>query len=197
MDASSLQTELETVYQWADDNNMLFNNKKFEVLRYGPGIRVVFTSSKNLTDILCNNKSKLPPNSHPGVYKLDCSCGQVTPYIGETKKRIITRTLEHKHDCFVGKWESSGACEHDNKCTGTFNWENPFTLAQESDYKARKVRESLEILCFNSGPNNESGLNKDYGKFVKTKSWTPFFDRFKKSKPKLKRWDNYWKNHSN
>ena len=34
-DASSLQTDLETVYQWADDNNMLFNNSKFELLRYG------------------------------------------------------------------------------------------------------------------------------------------------------------------
>ena len=35
-DASSLQTDLEKVYQWAEDNNMLYNNKKFEALRYGP-----------------------------------------------------------------------------------------------------------------------------------------------------------------
>ena len=34
-DASSLQTDLEAVYQWAEDNNALFNNKKFEALRYG------------------------------------------------------------------------------------------------------------------------------------------------------------------
>ena len=34
-DASSLQTELNKVYQWAEDNNMLFNEKKFELLRYG------------------------------------------------------------------------------------------------------------------------------------------------------------------
>ena len=35
-DASSLQTDLEKVYKWAEDNNMLYNNKKFEALRYGP-----------------------------------------------------------------------------------------------------------------------------------------------------------------
>ena len=34
-DASALQRDLETVYQWAIDNNASFNNKKFEVLRHG------------------------------------------------------------------------------------------------------------------------------------------------------------------
>ena len=34
-DASALQTDLEKVYQWAVDNNMTFNAKKFEALRYG------------------------------------------------------------------------------------------------------------------------------------------------------------------
>ena len=34
-DASALQTDLEKVYQWAIDNNMVFNTKKFETLRYG------------------------------------------------------------------------------------------------------------------------------------------------------------------
>ena len=33
-DASTLQSDLEAVYQWAEDNNMSFNNLKFEVLRY-------------------------------------------------------------------------------------------------------------------------------------------------------------------
>ena len=34
-EASSLQTDLEAVYKWAEDNNCSFNNKKFEALRYG------------------------------------------------------------------------------------------------------------------------------------------------------------------
>ena len=34
-DASSLQSDLEAVYQWAEDNNASFNDKKFEDLRLG------------------------------------------------------------------------------------------------------------------------------------------------------------------
>jgi hypothetical protein len=34
-DASALQRDLEIVYQWAEENNMFFNNLKFECLRYG------------------------------------------------------------------------------------------------------------------------------------------------------------------
>ena len=35
-DASALQTDMEAVYQWAQDNNMTFNDLKFEMLRFGP-----------------------------------------------------------------------------------------------------------------------------------------------------------------
>ena len=35
-DASALQTDMEAVYQWARDNNMTFNDLKFEMLRFGP-----------------------------------------------------------------------------------------------------------------------------------------------------------------
>ena len=50
---------------------------------------ITFTSGKNLRSILCQNKPKLLPNSHPGVYQLDCSCNG--RYIGESKKKVLTR----------------------------------------------------------------------------------------------------------
>ena len=34
---------------------------------------ITFTSGMSLQSILCQNKLKLLPNSHPGVYQLDCS----------------------------------------------------------------------------------------------------------------------------
>ena len=34
-DVESLQTDLEKLYNWQESNNMLFNSKKFELLRYG------------------------------------------------------------------------------------------------------------------------------------------------------------------
>ena len=37
-------------------------------------IKTVFASGANLKSILCQNKSKLIPNSYLGVYTLNCSC---------------------------------------------------------------------------------------------------------------------------
>jgi hypothetical protein len=34
-DIESLQADLEKLYKWQDSNNMQFNSKKFEILRYG------------------------------------------------------------------------------------------------------------------------------------------------------------------
>ena len=48
-------------------------------------IKTIFTSGPNLKSLLCQNKSKLLPNSYRGVYELKCTCNSV--YVGETKKR--------------------------------------------------------------------------------------------------------------
>ena len=133
-------------------------------------IKTVFTSGANLKSILCQNKSKLIPNSYPGVYTLNCSCN--AEYIGETKKKVITRTIEHQQDSIKGKWESSGATEHCLECHGQFIWLHPKTLSREARYKSRKNRESLEIIrskCNISKLN----INRDDGKFVETNTWAP------------------------
>ena len=97
-----------------------------------------FTSGCNLKYSICTNKSKLLPNSFPGVYQLDCTCSGF--YFGKTKKKANTRTIEHQQDSFNGKWESSGATEHCLECHGQFNWINPKTFSTEQQYHRRKKR---------------------------------------------------------
>lgn len=131
------------------------------------GIKTVFSSSPNLNTVLCSrNKCQLPPNSLPGVYKLDCSCG--SSYIGETKKKISTRMQEHRRAIFNGEWTSSGATMHAKTCTGSFEWEGNTTIATERFYRRRKVRESLEIR------RHEAKLNRDQGDH-NTRSWEALF----------------------
>ena len=91
----------------------------------------------------CRNNSKLLPDSFPGVYQLDCTCNAL--YIGDTKNKVITKTIEHQQDSFNGKWESSGATGHCLECHRQFNWIKPKTLSSEKQYHRRKIRESLEI----------------------------------------------------
>ena len=52
----------------------------------------------------------------PGVYELECTYNSA--YFGETKKKILTRTIEHEQDSFKEKWDNSGATEHSLHVTG-------------------------------------------------------------------------------
>ena len=81
---------------------------KKEIQKFG--FRVAFQTGPNLKNILCRNKDKLILNSYPRVCELKCSCGSV--YSGETKKKIISRSIEHQQETIKCNWSSSGATEH-------------------------------------------------------------------------------------
>ena len=87
--------------------------------------------------------------------------------MGKTKKKVITRTIEHQQDSIKGKWESSGATEYCLECHGQFNWLHPKTLSREARYKKQKnqgVTGSYKIKMNSSKLN----VNRDDGNFVKT-----------------------------
>ena len=44
------------------------------------GIKTIFTSGRNLKNLICRNKSKLLSNRFTGVYQLYCTCNAL--YIG-------------------------------------------------------------------------------------------------------------------
>ena len=142
---------------------VILENDVYDILYSGP----------NLESILCQkNKSKLPKHSQPGVYKLDCSCG--CSYVGETKKHISTRIGEHQRDVFNGNWGPTGVTQHSKDCHGSFGWSaDDVTIAVESNFRRRKVRESLEIN------RHQANLNRDRGEY-NTVSWNGFFYKLDK-----------------
>ena len=110
-----------------NNNNNNINKKQTVIIPWVPkiglkakkeiqkfGFRAVFQMGPNLKNILCKNKDKLIPNSYPGVYQLKCSCGSV--YNDETKKKIISRSIEHQQVSIRGHWSSSGATEYAKEC---------------------------------------------------------------------------------
>ena len=119
--------------------------------------------------MICRNKSKLLPNSFPGLYQLDCTC--IALYIGETKKKVITRTIKHQKDSFNGKWESSSATEHCLECHGQINWINPKTLSTKQKYHRQKIEESLEIKKAKANKKRKV-LNRDEGNLVKIQNFS-------------------------
>ena len=135
--------------------------------------------------MICRKKSKLLPNSFPGVYQLDCTCSAL--YIGETKMKVITRTIEHQQDSFNRKWESSGATEHCLECHGQFNWIKPKTLSTEQHYHRWKIRESLEIKKAKVNKRRKV-VNCDEGNLFKTNTWTPLCGKLTEKETNTKTW---------
>ena len=142
------------------------------------GYKVVFKSNKNLQTILtAKNKTKLPKNSYPGVYKIPCSCG-ITPYRGETKMKISSRNAQHQECMRKEKWDNSAVALHSRNCQGEIDFENTETVKVIYNKFDRKVREALEIQLNECGPK-KGGMNFDEGQYVSTKFWIPFFDQLR------------------
>ena len=126
----------------------------------------MFQTGPSLKNILCKNKDKLIPNSYPAVYELKCSCGSV--YNGETKKKIISRSIEHQQESIKSEWSSSGATKHTKECHGHFNWLHSKTLSMKNRYYDGKVGESLEIDMVVVRYRQDKVLSRDNGNFVET-----------------------------
>ena len=152
------------------------------------GIKTVTKSASNLQNLLCNrNKPKLPKNSYPGVYIVDCKCG--ARYTGGTGCSVCNRIKQHAKSVFEGNWKDSGLAEHAKNCNN-INWEGIKTISVEPSFFKRAVRESLEIQCLKTEPGNIYGMNRDTGRYVKTNTWRPVYEHWRKSKPRLARWRN-------
>ena len=142
------------------------------------GYRTVFKSGSNLKTILTSkNKSRLPPNSHPGVYMIDCKCGK--RYVGETGLKISTRVSQHKKNVDDEKWEISGITSHAKDCKEGLNWEEAKLLKIEENKFDTKVREALEIQFRETAPHSEHGLNLDDGQYVTSRFWKPMLSHLR------------------
>ena len=153
------------------------------------GYKVAFKSGKNLRSLLTSkNKTKLPKNSYPGVYKIPCSCG-ITPYRGETKKKISTRIQEHRKNVEKKEWNKSALAHHAKDCQGTIEFEKAETVKVISNRFDRKIREALEIQMHDCHHNN-GGMNIDKGQYVETKFWTPLLKYVKKTEESRRHLDD-------
>ena len=142
------------------------------------GYKVVFKSGASLKTILTSkNKTQLPPHSHPGVYLHESTCSK--KYIGQTKKRILTRTSEHADNIAKERWAEPIA-KHLHECGCQIDWTKSRTLKMSKNRFEREVREALEIQFHQSGPES-GGMNDDNGRHLKTLFWTPMLQYLRDS----------------
>ena len=100
-------------------------------------IKVVFKSGRTPRSMLTKVKDALPPEKQSKVvYRIPCSCGKT--YIGETVRRLETRTKEHKDACRKGMTEKSALAEH--------AWENHHPIRWEETSVVDRARRQGELL---------------------------------------------------
>ena len=156
-------------------------SNKIQRICHKAGCNVAFKPGAKLQNVLCSkNKWKPPPNEQKGVYCFECP-NSGKKYIGKTRRKIVTRALEHKKAAEKGQWQHSGLTAHREHCNAPIDWENPRILAtmQSKNQKSLdfdlQIREALEIMRHDCGPGK--GLNEDNGNYVKTDIWRPVFHR--------------------
>ena len=150
------------------------------------GYKVVFKSNPNLESILTKkNKVKLPKNSHPGVYNIPCGCGEVPPYVGQTKGKICSRVDQQREYVEKGQWARSGLASHAQTCDIGPLFDEARTIKPIQNRFDRCVREALEIQKNGAMPRL-GGINRDDGQYVTTHFWMPFMKNLTNLEKKAK-----------
>ena len=118
----------------------------------------------------------------PGVYLMKCEECKNAIYVGQTIRPINVRAKEHERAANSGNWSHSGISQHKQTCTKRTDW-TPTVITNKTNKNKKKliydlkVCEALEIRRHNSGPG--SGLNEDFGAYVKTAMWDPVFHKMR------------------
>ena len=129
-------------------------------------IKVAHKSRPTLKNLLTKVKDRTSSEDRKGtVYKITCECGE--SYIGESGRKKRTRLHEHVSDIKHARTERSAVADHFFRCSNALNPMEADTLAIETRWNRRIVREAIEIKLAGSD------LNKDVGKFSINPIWDP------------------------
>jgi len=136
--------------------------------------KLSFISLHKLGRIIKAQKDTLPVCSNKNVvYKLNCKDCNVT-YIGQTKRRLNTRIMEHKKDINKINGKHSVITEHRLECIHDFDWNNPTILDKEKQYYRRLISEMINIKIHSGTINLQSDTESLHH------SYCEIFNRIKK-----------------
>jgi len=116
---------------------------------------MAFTIPNTLSIFIKTGKDKIERSSRCNVvYRIDCKdCG--ASYVGQTKRRLITRIKEHKNDINKRSGIPSVISTHRLE-NHEFEWSSVHILDDESAWYKRIVSEMLHIKTQSNGLNKQS-----------------------------------------
>jgi len=107
--------------------------------------KLAYFSLHKLAWIVKVQKDSLPINLNKNVvYKLTCKNCDAS-YVGQTKRKLITRVAEHKNDINKKTKNHSVITEHRLELKHDFDWQKPIILDKERFYYRRLTSEIINI----------------------------------------------------
>jgi len=131
---------------------------------------LAFTVGNKLNKIIKRHKDALPVLSHSDVvYKLSCNSCDAS-YIGQTKRQLNTRVVEHRRNISLHHDRLNVVSIHRLENSHEFDWDNVQVLDHESSYKKRLFSEMLHITLQPNALNIQSdteSLDRAYLPLIK------------------------------
>ena len=119
------------------------------------GIQVAHSAAR-LKSRLVKAKDGFDPKKKKGtVYRISCSCGSV--YIGESGRPRDVRLKEHVADIKYARLDKSATARHVHDCRGNMNPLEASTIATDTHWRRRKIREAIEIKQSRANMNLDEG----------------------------------------
>jgi hypothetical protein len=129
---------------------------KFASITKNLNVRLAFFSLNKLGRIIRVQKDALPSNLKKNVvYKIVCKDCDAS-YVGQTGRRLKTRTAEHRNNINRINTPQSVITEHRINCNHEFDWEGIKILDSERYLGRRLVSEMLHIRMQSNSLNLQS-----------------------------------------
>jgi hypothetical protein len=127
-------------------------------IMYKSGTEVVWNRGKTLRSMTCNLKDKLDMKETPNsIYRLPCSeCA--ASYIGESRRRLGDRTIEHERAIKNLEIEKSAWVSHINDTAHMPDWKRLEILDVERNWSKRRFKEAIFIMKEEEPINRNEGL---------------------------------------
>jgi hypothetical protein len=120
-------------------------------------IRTVMIPGNTIKNIVCTIKDKLIMEETPNcIYLIGCLDCEAT-YVGESKRRLKNRIVEHKAAVRNANGKDSALAEHAIDKLHTPDWDNLKIVSKSRDFKTRRFKEAVAIL------NQKMPLNRNEG----------------------------------
>jgi hypothetical protein len=122
------------------------------------GTEVVWSRGTTLKDMTCNLKDKLALKETPNaIYRIPCGeCA--ASYLGESKRRLGDRIVEHERAIKNLEPEKSAWVNHINETSHMPDWKKLEVLDVERNWSKRRFKEAIFIMKEEDPINRNEGL---------------------------------------